>query len=126
MKLTTLVSETPRQWIKLLISEQQLEIKYPEIAVFALSKGSQMNAEIINSQSYRHVLRIIENTMRLNNVVSDKIGISGYKEDVVAYIVMMINLCMYKDMEIDLLEDTNEYDPDYLPKNIGNRSKFRY
>jgi hypothetical protein len=29
-------------------------------------------------------------------------------------------------MEIDLLEDTNEYDPDYLPKNIGNRSKFRY
>jgi hypothetical protein len=33
---------------------------------------------------------------------------------------------MYKDMEIDLLEDTNEYDPDYLPKNIGNRSKFRY
>ena len=107
-------------------NKNQIEIKYPEIAVFALSRGSQMNAEIINSQSYRHVLRIIENTMRLTNVVSDKIGISGYKEDVVAYIVMMINLCMYKDMEIDLLEDTNEYDPDYLPKNIGNRSKFRY
>lgn len=107
-------------------NKNQNEVKYPEIAVFALSKGSQINAEIINSQSYRHVLRIIENTMRLNNVVSDKIGISGYKEDVVAYIVMMINLCMYKDMEIDLLEDTNEYDPDYLPKNIGNRSKFRY
>ncbi len=107
-------------------NNNRIEIKYPEIAVFSLSKGSQMNAEIINSQSYRHVLRLIENTMRLNNVVSDKIGISGYKEDVVAYIVMMIIFCMYKDMEIDLLEDTNEYDPDYLPKNIGNRSKFRY
>ena len=54
-------------------NKNQIEIKYPEIAVFALSKGSQINAEIINSQSYRHVLRIIENTMRLNNVVSDKI-----------------------------------------------------
>jgi len=91
------------------------EIKYPEIAVFALSKGSQMNEQILNSESYGHVLRLIENTMRMHNVVSDKVGISGYKEDVVAYIVMMINLCMYKDMEIDLMEDTNEYDPDIMP-----------
>ena len=100
------------------------EIKYPEIAVFALSKGSQMNEQIINSESYSHVLRLIENTMRMNNVVSDKVGISGYKEDVVAYIAMMVNLCMYKDMEIELLGDTSEYDPDYLPKNIRIRSKF--
>ena len=100
------------------------EIKYPEIAVFALSKGSQMNEQIINSESYSHVLRLIENTMRMHNVVSDKVGISGYKEDVVAYIVMMINLCMYKDMDIDLLEDTNEYDPDYMPNNFTSRSKF--
>ena len=105
-------------------NKKRVEIKYPEIAVFALSKGSQMNEQIINSESYSHVLRLIENTMRMNNVVSEKVGISGYKEDVVAYIVMMINLCMYKDMEIDLLEDTNEYDPDYLPKNIRIRSKF--
>jgi hypothetical protein len=100
------------------------EIKYPEIAVFALSKGSQMNEQIVNSESYSHVLRLIENTMRMHNVVSDKVGISGYKEDVVAYIVMMINLCMYKDMDIDLLEDTNEYDPDYMPNNFTSRSKF--
>jgi len=105
-------------------SKKRVEIKYPEIAVFALSKGSQMNEHIINSEYYGHVMRLIENTMRMNNVVSEKVGISGYKEDVVAYIVMMINLCMYKDMEIDLLEDTNEYDPDYLPKNIRIRSKF--
>jgi hypothetical protein len=91
------------------------ETKYPEIAVFALSKGSQMNEQILNSESYGHVLRLIENTMRMHNVVSDKVGISGYKEDVVAYIVMMLNLCMYKDMEIDLMEDTNEYDPDIMP-----------
>ena len=105
-------------------NKKRVEIKYPEIAVFALTKGSQMNEHIINSEYYGHVMRLIENTMRMNNVVSEKVGISGYKEDVVAYIVMMINLCMYKDMEIDLLEDTNEYDPDYLPKNIGIRSKF--
>jgi hypothetical protein len=96
-------------------NKKRVEIKYPEIAVFALSKGSQMNEHIINSESYGHVMRLIENTMRMNNVVSDKVGISGYKEDVVAYIVMMINLCMYKDMEIDLMEDTNEYDPDIMP-----------
>ena len=88
---------------------------YPEIAVFALSKGSQMNEQIINSENYDHVLRLIENTMSMHNVVSDKVGISGYKEDVVAYIVMLMNFCFFKDMEIDLLEDTNEYDPDYLP-----------
>ncbi|NQW78915.1 MAG: hypothetical protein HQ449_06325 [Chitinophagaceae bacterium] len=105
-------------------SKKRVEIKYPEIAVFALSKGSQMNEQIINSENYGHVLRLIENTMRMNNVVSDKVGISGYKEDVVAYIVMMINLCMYKDMEIDLMEDTNEYDPDYMPNNFTSRSKF--
>ena len=105
-------------------NKKRVEIKYPEIAVFALSKGSQINEQIINSENYGHVLRLIENTMRMHNVVSDKVGISGYKEDVVSYIVMMINLCMYKDMEIDLLEDTNEYDPDYLPKNFTHRSRF--
>ena len=96
-------------------NKKRVETKYHEIAVFALSKGSQMNEQIINSESYSHVLRLIENTMRMHNVVSDKVGISGYKEDVVAYIVMLMNFCFFKDMEIDLLEDTNEYDPDYLP-----------
>lgn len=69
----------------------------------------------MTTDSYGHVLRLIENTMRMHNVVSDKVGISGYKEDVVAYIVMMLNLCMYKDMEIDLMDDINEYDPDIMP-----------
>jgi hypothetical protein len=105
-------------------NKNRVEIKYPEIAVFALSKGSQMNEQIINSENYGHVLRLIENTMKMHNVISDKVGISGYKEDVVAYIVMLMNFCFYKDMEIDLLEDTNEYDPDYLPNNFNIRSKF--
>ena len=105
-------------------NKKRVETKYHEIAVFALSKGSQMNEQIINSDNYGHVLRLIENTMRMHNVVSDKVGISGYKEDVVAYIVMLMNFCFFKDMEIDLLEDTNEYDPDYLPNNYTCRSKF--
>jgi hypothetical protein len=70
------------------------------------------------------VLRLIENTMRMHNVVSDKVGISGYKEDVVAYIVMLMNFCFFKDMEIDLLEDTNEYDPDIMPDNFTHSSKL--
>ena len=105
-------------------NKKRVETKYHEIAVFALSKGSQMNEQIINSESYSHVLRLIENTMRMHNVVSDKVGISGYKEDVVAYIVMLMNFCFFKDMEIDLLEDTNEYDPDIMPDNFRHSSKL--
>ena len=33
-------------------NKKRVEIKYPEIAVFALSKGSQMNEHIINSETH--------------------------------------------------------------------------
>ena len=56
------------------------EIKYPEIAVFALSKGSQMNDNIHKSDCYYYMLDKIEQMMRMNNVESDKFGISGYKK----------------------------------------------
>ena len=44
------------------------EIKYPEIAVFALSKGSQMNDNIHKSDCYYYMLDKIEQMMRMNNV----------------------------------------------------------
>ena len=91
------------------------ETKYPEIAVFVLSKGSQMNDSIPKSESYYFMLDKIEQMMRMNNVKSDKFGISGYKEDVAAYITFYLEVYLFKDLEINLMDDINEYDPDIMP-----------
>ena len=91
------------------------EIKYPEIAVFALSKGSQMNDNIHKSDCYYYMLDKIEQMMRMNNVESDKFGISGYEEDVAAYLAFYLEVYLFKDLEINLMDDINEYDPDIMP-----------
>ena len=93
----------------------RLEIKYPEIAVFALSKGSQMNDNIHESKCYYFMLEKIEQIMRMNNVESRKFGISGYKEDVAAFLAFYLEIYLFKDIEINLMEDLNEYDPDIMP-----------
>jgi hypothetical protein len=93
------------------------EIKYPEIAVFALSKGSQMNDNIHKSDCYYYMLDKIEQMMRMNNVKSDKFGISGYKEDVAAYLALYLEVYLFKDLDIKLMDDINEYDPDIMPNN---------
>lgn len=96
-----------------------VEIKYSEIAVFALSKGSQMNERIRKGKGYHYMLNIIETLMRDSNVVSGKVGISGYKEDVAAYLAALLEVYFYKDIELYLMDDINEFDPDILP------NKFR-
>ena len=95
------------------------EVKYPEIAVFALSKESQMNDSVHKSESYYFMLDNIEQMMRMNNVKSDKFGISGYKEDVAAYLAFYLEVYLYKDIDVRLMDDINEYDPDIMP------NKFR-
>ena len=95
------------------------EIHYPEIAVFTLSKGSQMNDSLHKSESYYFMLDKIEQMMRMNNVNSDKFGISGYKEDVAAYLAFYLEVYLYKDIDVRLMDDINEYDPDIMP------NKFR-
>ena len=92
---------------------KRVEIKYPEIAVFALSKGSQLNKRKQKGQSYYYMLNIFETLMRQNNVVSGKVGISGYKEDVASYLAALLEMYFHKDIE--LMEDIIEYDPDRLP-----------
>jgi hypothetical protein len=94
------------------------EIKYPEIAVFALSKGSQMNDNVHKSEIYYFMLDKIEQIMRMNNVKSDKFGISGYKEDVAAYLAFYLEVYHFKDLEVSLMDDINEYDPDIMPNNF--------
>ncbi len=94
------------------------EIKYPEIAVFALSKESQMNEDVHKSECYYFMLDKIEQMMRMNNVKSNKFGISGYKEDVAAYLAFYLEVYLYKDIEVRLMDDINEYDPDIMPDNF--------
>lgn len=94
------------------------EIKFPEIAVFALSKGSQTNNINHKSESYYFMLDKIEQIMRMNNVKSEKFGISGYKEDVAAFLSFYLEVYLYKDLEIRLMDDINEYDPDIMPNNF--------
>ena len=94
------------------------EIHYPEIAVFALSKGSQMNDDVHKSECYYFMLDKIEQIMRMHNVKSNKFGISGYKEDVAAYLAFYLEVYLYKDLEIRLMDDINEYDPDIMPDNF--------
>jgi hypothetical protein len=98
------------------------EIKYPEIAVFALSKESQMNDDVHKSECYYFMLDKIEQMMRMSNVKSDKFGISGYKEDVAAYLAFYLEVYLYKDLEVRLMDDINEYDPDIMPDNFRHRS----
>jgi hypothetical protein len=98
------------------------EIKYPEIAVFAFSKGSQMNENVPKSESYYFMLDKIEQIMRMNNVKSSKFGISGYKEDVAAYLAFYLAVYQNKDLEVRLMDDINEYDPDIVPDNYRKAS----
>jgi hypothetical protein len=105
-------------------NKNRIEIKYPEIAVFAFSKGSQMNDHIHTSKSYYYMLNMLETLMKKSNVESNKVGISGYKEDVAAYLAALLEVYFYKDMEIELMDDINEYDPDNMPNNFSFRSKF--
>ena len=61
-------------------NNNRIEIKYPEIAVFALSKGSQMNDHIQKGQSYYYMLGIIDKLMKKSNdfIIIDDIIAFGY------------------------------------------------
>ena len=96
------------------------EIEEIEIAVFAFTKDSQVNEHLVNRDSYRFVMDTFQILMNKNNVVSNKVGISGYKEDVASYISALIELYYYNHVEVNLLDDVSEYDPDYVPDNFEN------
>lgn len=86
-----------------------------DIVVFAFKKGSQTRFEDSENSTYRFVDSSIEKMMTGYNVVSDKISISGYREDVVNYISSLISVYIkIYDVTIDKVEDFDpfEYDPD--------------
>jgi len=89
--------------------------KKEDIVVFAFKKGSQTRFEDTDNSSYRFVDSSIEKMMKGYNVVSDKIGVSGYREDVVNYISSLIDVYVkIYDVQIDKLEDFDpaNFDPD--------------
>jgi hypothetical protein len=89
--------------------------KKEEIVVFAFKKGSQTRFEGSDNSSYRFVDSSIEKMMKGYSVISDKIGISGYREDVVNYISSLIDVYVkIYDVQIDKVEDFDpvDFDPD--------------
>ena len=89
--------------------------KKEDIVVFAFKKGSQTRIEDTDNSSYRFVDSSIEKMMAGYNVVSDKIGVSGYREDVVNYISSLIDVYVkIYNVEIDKVEDFEpvDFDPD--------------
>ena len=89
--------------------------KKEDIVVFAFRKGSQTRFEDSDNNSYRFVDAQLERMMAGYNVVSDKIGVSGYREDVVNYISSLIDVYVkIYNVEIDKVEDFEpvDFDPD--------------
>ena len=89
--------------------------KKEDIVVFAFKKGSQTRIEDTENSSYRFVDSSIERMMKGYDVVSEKIGISGYREDVVNYISSLLDVYVkIYDVDIDKVEDFDpvDFDPD--------------
>ena len=98
-------------------SSTKADINYTNIAVFEFSKGSQSNEHLQKGGCYYFMLNMIETLMRKSNVQSERIGISGYKEDVAAYLSALMAVYHYKDIEIDLKASSTDFDTDILPDN---------
>ena len=80
-----------------------------EIAVFEFSKGSQVNSNLQKGECYYFMLNMISTLMKKSNVESDRIGITGFKEDIASYLSALMAIYYYKDIEIDLKEDSSEF-----------------
>ena len=94
---------------------KKTKTKKEDIVVFAFKKGSQTRFEDSDNSTYRFVDSSIERMMKGYSVVSDKIGISGYREDVVNYISSLIDVYVkIYDVDIDKVEDYDpvDFDPD--------------
>jgi hypothetical protein len=52
---------------------------------------------------------MIGTLMKKSNVESDRIGITGFKEDIASYLSALMAIYYYKDIEIDLKEDSSEF-----------------
>jgi hypothetical protein len=84
-----------------------------DIAVFTFARGSQLHSNIIETDSYRFVSRIINSMMARNGVDTPKVGLGGTKEDVSCFIAGLIEYQLLYNVNIEYeIGDTSEFDPD--------------
>ena len=92
-----------------------------DIAVFTFARGSQLNSNIIESDSYRFVLNIINSMMNRNSVDTPKVGLGGTKEDVSCFIAGLIECQLFYNVNIEYeFGDTSEYDIDRYYDNLDD------
>jgi hypothetical protein len=92
-----------------------------DIAVFSVSKDSQMRNNSLNRISYNYVLDILNKLMIKEGVKSDKIGLGGYVTDIAFYISGIIEIYSNHNINLELCSDDfnlTEFDPDFVPNNI--------
>jgi hypothetical protein len=96
-----------------------MENKSKDIAVFTLARGSQLNSNIMDSDSYRFVLNIMNSMMTRNGVDTPKVGLGGTKEDVSCFIAGLIEYQLLYNVNIDYeFKSTSEYDIDCCSDNL--------
>ena len=96
-------------------NRRKTEVVYPAVAVFAFTRNAEFRDSFYQKESFNYFMKIIDSLMTKNHVSSEKVGISGYKEDVSAFFSQVMDLYMTKQIDIELVLDTNEFDPDYMP-----------
>ncbi len=96
-------------------NRRRTEVAYPAVAVFAFTRNAEFRDSFYQKESFNYFMKIIDSLMTKNHVSSEKVGISGYKEDVAAFFSQVMDLYMTKQIDIELVLDTNEFDPDYMP-----------
>ena len=84
-----------------------------DIAVFTFARGSQIQSNIVDSESYQFVLSIINSMMTRNGVDTPKVGFGGTKEDVCCFIAGLIEYQLIYNIKFGLeVGDISEYDID--------------
>lgn len=96
-------------------NRRRKEISYPAVAVFAFTRNAEFRDSFYQKESFNYFMRIIDSIMTKNHVSSEKVGISGYKEDVAAFFSQVMDLNVSKHIDVELVLDTNEFDPDNVP-----------
>jgi hypothetical protein len=90
-----------------------MESNSKDIAVFIFARGSQQHENILNSENYQFVYRILKNMMTRYGLDVQKIGLSGSIEDMSAFIGGLIEYQLIYDVDVEYFEgDTTEFDPD--------------
>jgi hypothetical protein len=79
------------------MSRSNINPRKEEIVVFAFKKGSQTKLQSYDKDSYRFVEDCFEKLMSGHNIECSKIGLSGYREDMVNYLASLIDIYVKYD-----------------------------